>query len=139
MRPASSVTARLMETWAHGQDVVDTLGVVRRPTARLRHVAHLGVATLGWSFRVRGLPVPEEPVLVELTGPHGELWTWGPDDAADRVTGPAEDFCLVVTQRRHRGDTALVATGPVADAWLDVAQAYAGAPGTGRPPAGKPG
>jgi uncharacterized protein (TIGR03084 family) len=138
MRPASSVTARLMETWAHGQDVVDTLGVVRRPTARLRHVAHLGVATLGWSFRVRGLPVPEEPVRVELTGPLDELWTWGPEDAADRVTGPAEDFCLVVTQRRHRRDTALVAAGPVADAWLDVAQAFAGAPGPGRPPAGDP-
>jgi uncharacterized protein (TIGR03084 family) len=134
MSAASSVTARLMETWAHGQDVSDTFGLVRRPTARLRHVAHLGVRTLGWSFAVHGLPVPAEPVRVELTGPSGEVWTWGPEDAADRVTGPAEDFCLVVTQRRHRGDTALHATGGVADAWLDVAQAFAGAPGPGRPP-----
>jgi uncharacterized protein (TIGR03084 family) len=138
MSAASSVTARLMETWAHGQDVVDTLGVVRRPTARLRHVAHLGVRTLGWSFRVRDLPVPEAPVRVELTGPDGEAWSWGPEDADDRVSGPAEDFCLVVTQRRHRADTALQATGPVADAWLDVAQAYAGAPGAGRAPLGEP-
>jgi uncharacterized protein (TIGR03084 family) len=138
MSAASSVTARLMETWAHGQDVVDTLGVVRRPTARLRHVAHLGVRTFGWSFRVHGRPVPETPVRVELTGPAGEPWAWGPEDAADRVSGPAEDFCLVVTQRRHRADTALHARGEVADAWLDVAQAYAGSPGAGRAPMGEP-
>ena len=134
MSAASSVTARLMETWAHGQDVVDALGLVRRPTARLRHVAHLGVATAGWSFRLRGRPVPEVPVRVELTAPDGELWTWGPPDAANRVSGPAEDFCLLVVQRRHRSETALTATGPVADEWLDLAQAYAGAPGPGRAP-----
>jgi uncharacterized protein (TIGR03084 family) len=132
MSAASSVTARLMETWAHGQDVFDAFGLIRRPTARLRHVAHLGVRTLGWSFRLRGLPVPEAPVRVELTGPDGEAWTWGPEDAADRVTGPAEDFCLLVVQRRHRSQTALTATGPVADQWLDLAQAFAGAPGPGR-------
>jgi len=135
MSAASSVTARLMETWAHGQDVVDALGLVRRPTARLRHVAHLGVRTFGWSFRVRGLPSPEVPVRVELTGPDGDVWTWGPEDAAHRVTGPAEDFCLLVVQRRHRSQTTLSATGPVADRWLDIAQAFAGAPGPGRPPA----
>jgi uncharacterized protein (TIGR03084 family) len=134
MSAASSVTARLMETWAHGQDVVDALGVSRRPTARLRHIAHLGVRTLGWSFRLRGLPAPETPVRVELTGPDGELWTWGPEDGADRVTGTAEDFCLLATQRRHRADTGLTAVGPVATTWLDVAQAFAGAPGPGRPP-----
>jgi uncharacterized protein (TIGR03084 family) len=135
MSAASSVTARLMETWAHGQDVVDALGLVRRPTARLRHVAHLGVRTLGWSFRLHGHPVPETPVYVELAGPGGDRWTWGPDDAADRVTGTALDFCLLVTQRRHRSATALLATGPIADTWLDLAQAFAGAPGPGRPPA----
>jgi uncharacterized protein (TIGR03084 family) len=132
MSAASSVTARLMETWAHGQDVFDALGLTRRPTARLRHVAHLGVRTLGWSFRLRGLEVPEAPVRVELTGPDGDVWTWGPDDAADRVTGTAEDFCLLVVQRRHRSQTALTAQGPVAVRWLDVAQAFAGAPGPGR-------
>ena len=138
MSAASSVTARLMETWAHGQDVVDTLGLVRRPTARLRHVAHLGVRTFGWSFRVHDRPVPDAPVRVELTGPDGEAWTWGPEDAVDRVSGPAEDFCLVVTQRRNRADTGLVAAGPVAGQWLDVAQAYAGSPGTGRAPMAEP-
>jgi uncharacterized protein (TIGR03084 family) len=133
MSAASSVTARLMETWAHGQDVVDALGLTRPPTARLRHVAHLGVRTLGWSFRVHGRPEPTEPVRVELTAPQGGTWTWGPEDTADRVAGPAEDFCLLVTQRRHRGRTALSARGPVADAWLDLAQAFAGPPGRGRP------
>jgi uncharacterized protein (TIGR03084 family) len=136
MSAASSVTARLMETWAHGQDVADTLGVVRRPTARLRHVAHLGVRTMGWSFRLRGEPVPEVPVRVELTAPDGDLWAWGPEDAADRVAGPAEDFCLLVVQRRHRSQTALTATGATADRWLDLAQAFAGAPGPGRRPSG---
>jgi uncharacterized protein (TIGR03084 family) len=74
---------------------------------------------------------------VELTGPGGELWAWGPGDAPDRVVGPAEDFCLLVTQRRHRDDTALSATGPVADQWLDLAQAFAGPPGEGRRPLGR--
>ncbi len=64
MSVASSVTARLMETWAHGQDVLDALRLRRRPTDRLRHIAHLGVRTFGWSFRVHGLAVPEQPVRV---------------------------------------------------------------------------
>jgi uncharacterized protein (TIGR03084 family) len=134
MSPATIATARIMETWAHAKDVADTLGVVRAPAARLRHIAYLGFRTLGVGFAARGLDVPEAPVRVELTGPDGELWTFGPADAADRVVGPALDFCLLVTQRQHRTDLALVATGPVADAWLDVAQAFAGPPGTGREP-----
>jgi uncharacterized protein (TIGR03084 family) len=117
-----------METWAHGQDVVDALGLTRRPTPRLRHVAHLGVRTLGWSFRVNGRPEPDVAVRVQLTAPEGGTWTWGPEEAADRISGPAEDFCLLVTQRRHRDRTALRARGPVADAWLDLAQAFAGPP-----------
>jgi uncharacterized protein (TIGR03084 family) len=134
MSAASSVTARVMETWAHGQDVADALGVDRVPTARLAHVAHLGVRALPYSFVVHELAVPAEPVRVELTSPDGELWTWGPADAADRVTGPALDFDLLVTQRRHWADTAVVADGPVATAWLGIAQAFAGPPGAGRVP-----
>jgi uncharacterized protein (TIGR03084 family) len=139
MSAASSVTARLMETWAHGQDVADALGCQREPTARLRHVAHLGVATLAFSFRLRDQPVPQAPVRVVLAppGPPGApAWTWGPADAADRVEGDALDFCLLVTQRRNRADTGLRATGPVAGAWLDLAQAFAGPPGPGREPRG---
>ena len=137
MSPASSATARIMETWAHGQDVTDTFSITRQPTARLRHVAHLGVRTFGHSFTLRGRPVPEAPVRVELGAPDGGTWTWGPAGAADTVRGPALDFCLVVTQRRNRADTALRTEGPVAAEWLSIAQAFAGAPGPGRPPAGQ--
>ncbi|HTF48598.1 MAG TPA: TIGR03084 family metal-binding protein [Pseudonocardia sp.] len=134
MSAASSVTARLMETWAHGQDVADALGVTRSPTDRLRHVAHIGVRALPFSYLLRGREVPAAPVRVELTAPGGELWSWGPDDAADLVRGPALDFCLLVTQRRHPADLALEVTGPVAQEWLSIAQAFAGKPGTGRAP-----
>ena len=134
MSAASSLTARIMETWAHGQDVADALGVRRAPTARLRHIAHIGVRALPYSFAVNGLEVPPEPVRVELTGPDGQLWTWGPSEAVNRVTGPALDFCLLVTQRRHQDDTALFAQGTAAVRWLNMAQAFAGPPGTGRQP-----
>jgi uncharacterized protein (TIGR03084 family) len=131
---ASFVTARLMETWAHGQDVADALRVRREPTDRLRHVAQLGVRALPWSFTVRGRPVPTAPVRVELTLPGGGEWSAGPEGAADAVRGPALDFCLLVTQRRHRGDLGLTAAGPVAQEWMDIAQAFAGPPGAGRRP-----
>ncbi|WP_035840986.1 TIGR03084 family metal-binding protein [Kitasatospora azatica] len=137
MKAASMATARIMETWAHGEDVADALGVKREPTARLRHIAHLGVRTFGFAFSAHGLAVPTEPVRVELTGPGGELWSWGPEDAADRITGPALDFCLLATQRRHPADLSLTATGPVATAWLPIAQAFAGPPGEGRAPSGR--
>ncbi|MGB8649482.1 MAG: TIGR03084 family metal-binding protein [Mycobacteriales bacterium] len=131
MSPASFATARLMEYWAHGQDVVDALGVHRPPTARLKHIAHLGVRTRGFSYAVRGLPFPEGEVRVTLQAPDGSSWEWGTGE--DAVTGTAEDFCLRVTQRRHRDDTGLVATGPLADDWLDHAQCFAGLPTEGRP------
>ena len=134
MSPASFATARIMEYWAHGQDVVDAVGADRPATARLRHICHLGVRTRAFAHVNRGLTPPEAPVAVELTAPDGSTWTFGEATAQDRVTGPAEDFCLLVTQRRHRSETALVAVGAAADAWLDVAQAFAGPPGPGRSP-----
>ncbi|WP_320067749.1 TIGR03084 family metal-binding protein [Micromonospora sp. RTGN7] len=134
MSAASMATARIMETWAHGEDVADALGVTRAPTGRLRHVVHLGFRTLGHGFAAHGRAVPTAPVRLELAAPDGGTWAHGPAGAADRVVGPALDFCLLVTQRRHRADLALVATGPVADEWLDVAQAFAGPPGAGREP-----
>jgi uncharacterized protein (TIGR03084 family) len=135
MKLASMVTARIMETWAHGQDVADTLDIDREPTARLRHVAHLGVRTMAFAFTINDLPVPGAPVRVELLVPNGDDWAWGPADASDRVRGPAFDFCLLVTQRRHRDDLAIVATGDTAKEWLTIAQAFAGPPGSGRSPA----
>jgi uncharacterized protein (TIGR03084 family) len=136
MSVPSMATARLMETWAHGQDVADALGAVREPTARLRHVAHIGVRTRDFAYLNRGLEPPAAPFRVSLTGPDGDTWTWGPEDAEQTVSGPALDFCLLATQRRHRADLALVAQGPDADRWLDLAQAFAGPAGPGRPPMG---
>jgi uncharacterized protein (TIGR03084 family) len=133
MSAASSLTARIMETWAHTQDIADALGVTREPTSRLRHVAHIGVGARAFSYAVHDRPLPQAQVRVELTGPDGDLWTWGPAEAENRVTGPALDFCLLVTQRRHRDDLALVIDGPAAAEWMSIAQAFAGAAGTGRP------
>jgi uncharacterized protein (TIGR03084 family) len=133
MSLASSITARIMETWAHGQDIADALGVLREPSPRLRHVAHIGVGARAYSFAVRGLPAPTEPVYVELAAPDGTLWTWGPEDAPDRIAGDALDFCLLVTQRRHRDELKLDITGPAAEVWMSIAQAFAGAAGPGRP------
>jgi uncharacterized protein (TIGR03084 family) len=133
MSAASSLTARIMETWAHTQDIADALGVTREPTSRLRHVAHIGVGARAFSYAVHDRPLPQAQVRVELTGPDGDLWTWGPAEAENRVTGPALDFCLLVTQRRHRDDLALVIEGPAAAEWMSIAQAFAGAAGTGRP------
>jgi uncharacterized protein (TIGR03084 family) len=134
MAAASMATARLMETWAHGQDVADALGVQRQPTARLRHVAHIGVRARDFAFRAHGLEPPAEEFAVELSGPDAERWTWGPVDAAQRVSGSALDFCLLVTQRRHRDDLAVTAVGSDAARWLAIAQAFAGPPGEGRRP-----
>lgn len=132
MSAASMATARLMETWAHGLDVADALGVSRMPTARLRSIAHIGVRTRDFAFTVHGLTPPADPFLVELRAPDGSTWSWGPTDATQRVTGSAEDFCMLVTQRRPRADLDVTAIGDDAARWLTIAQAFAGPPGAGR-------
>jgi uncharacterized protein (TIGR03084 family) len=108
MSVASSATARLMETWAHGQDIYDALGLTHPASPGLRGIAHLGVATFAFSHTVHGLPVPNDTLRVELRSPTGELWTWGPPDAPNSVIGTATDFVLTVTQRRNWRET-----GPV--------------------------
>jgi uncharacterized protein (TIGR03084 family) len=134
MSLASMVTARLMETWAHGQDVADALGAVREPSRRLEHVARLACLARPYSYLVRGRSVPDAGVRVELTGPDEMTWTFGDAAATDIVTGPLTDFCLVLTRRRHVADSRLTARGPVAEEWLAIGQAYAGPPGSGRSP-----
>ncbi len=145
MSVASAVTARIMETWAHGQDVVDALAIPggRPVTPRIRHVCEIGVRAFANGYRVRGLDVPDVALRVVLTGPGGETWTWGPETASpaagagpanvgpavESITGPALDFALVVTRRRRADDTALVAVGVEARRWLTLAQAFAGPPG----------
>ncbi|QIK67791.1 TIGR03084 family protein [Nocardioides sp. HDW12B] len=132
----SMASARFMETWAHGLDVAEALGVAVEPHDRVRHVVHIGVRTRGFAFANAGLEVPQAPVHVSLTAPGGERWEYGDAAADQHVTGPAWDFALLVTQRRHRDDLALTAVGPDADRWLDVAQAFAGPSGSGRAPQG---
>lgn len=136
MSAASMATGRLMETWAHGQDVADALGVSRTPTDRLRHVVRIGVRARNFAYAAHGLTPPDDEFRVDVTAPSGEVWSYGPADAPQRVTGTALDFCLLVTQRAHRADLALTAVGPDADRWLDIAQAFAGPPGAGRRPKG---
>ena len=134
MSLGAALTARIMETWAHGQDVFDAFGLAHPVTSALRQVAHIGVRALPNSYRTGGLDVPDVPVRVELLDPAGATWEWGEAGAPDRVTGPAVDFCLVVTQRRHVDDTSLVRIGPVATEWMTIAQAFAGGAGSGRAP-----
>jgi uncharacterized protein (TIGR03084 family) len=126
--------AGMMELFAHGQDIADALGVTRTPDDRLWHIALF--ATLVWDFgyQSRGLTPPDTQFRYELTAPSGALWEFGPADAEERITGPAEDFCLLVTRRRHRDDLRLTAMGEEADRWLDLAQAYRGPAGAGRRP-----
>jgi uncharacterized protein (TIGR03084 family) len=128
MAVPSSITARIMETWAHGQDVADALGVTRPPTARLRHVCDIGIRARPFSYRNRGLEPPAAPLRVELEAPDGSTWEWGPPDAADRIRGRALDFALVVTQRRLAADTGLEVDGDEARRWIAFAQAFAGNP-----------
>ena len=134
MGAMSFVTARLMETWAHGQDVRDAVGAPPEVSDRLRHVADIGVRARPFSYVVRGLEPPAVPIRVELVAPDGSTWTWGEEAAADVITGPALDFCLLVTQRRHRDDLSLTVRGGTAEEWARIAQAFAGDPGPGRPP-----
>ena len=134
MGAVSFITARLMETWSHGLDVVDVVGIARPDTDRLRHVVFLGVRTRPFSYVTRGLTPDTTPVHVELTSPSGATWTHGEPGSDNRITGSARDFCRVVTQRRHVADTDLRITGPAAEEWMRLAQAFAGPPGEGRRP-----
>jgi uncharacterized protein (TIGR03084 family) len=134
MSARSFATARLMETWAHGQDVYDALHVEHPVAARLRHIAHLGVLTFGWSFTNRGLVAPVVAPRVELSGPAGEHWSWGQPSESEVIRGSVQDFCLVVTQRRHYLDTRLEVSGDVACEWMRLAQCFAGPPVMGPPP-----
>ena len=124
----SFATARIMENWAHGEDIAQAVGGVYPTTGGLHHICHLGVLTRTFSFTVRGEPAPEDPVRVELDLPEGTTWQAGDPAAENRVSGPGRDFCLVVTQRRHVEDTSLTLHGDAAVAWMHCAQVFAGAP-----------
>ena len=130
----SSVTARLMETWAHGQEVYDSLGVVREDADRIGNIAILGVNTFGWTFVNRGLEVPPHVPHVRLVAPSGAVWEWNADNDQDRIEGTATEFCQVVCQTRNIADTELEVSGDVARRWMDIAQCFAGRPEDPPPP-----
>ena len=78
MGAGTMASARIMETWAHGQDIADALGVVGcRPTG-------FGMSPSSASgprdhaFRVQVCPYPLRPFRVELTAPSGAQWYGGP-------------------------------------------------------------
>jgi uncharacterized protein (TIGR03084 family) len=128
MSARSSITARLMETWAHGQEVYDAFGVVRENQDRIRSICVLGMNTFGWTFMNRKEAVPERVPYVRLTAPSGTVWEWNDPATDERIEGPAEDFCQVVTQVRNIADVSLDVTGPVATRWMSIAQCFAGPP-----------
>ena len=126
-------TARQMEVWAHGQEIYDVLGLDRAATDRLRNIVEIGVRTFGWTFANRGLPAPGVAPYVRLNAPSGGTWEWNPPSEANRVEGSALEFAQVVTQVRNIADTKLVVVGDTAEAWIGIAQCFAGPPET--PPA----
>jgi uncharacterized protein (TIGR03084 family) len=132
--PAVLACAGMMELFAHGQDIADTLGVTRERTDRVKYLVGFAVRVWDFGYQDWDLPTPDEEFRFELTAPSGALWTFGPEGSAQRVTGSAVDFCLLVTRRRHRDDLDLRAEGAEADRWLDLAQAYRGPAGAGREP-----
>lgn len=134
MRPVTMATARIMETWAHSLDVFDALGREKPGTSALAAVCRIGVRTQGFAYKSRGLEVPSEEVRVELSMPDGSLLEFGPEDAAQRITGTAWAFAAVVTQRRNIADVDLTAEGEIAEQWMSIAQAFAGAPTQGPKP-----
>jgi len=133
MSARSSISARLMETWAHAQAIYDVLGVVRRNHDRIRSIVVLGVNTYGWTFQNRGMQPPEPKPRVELIAPSGQLWTYNPEGEG-LVAGAAEEFCQVVTQTRNVADTELVTEGDAARLWMENAQCFAGPPVPPPPP-----
>jgi enediyne biosynthesis protein E11 len=132
--PAILACAGIMEAFAHGQDIADALGEQREPTDRLRHLVGFAVAVWDFGYQARGMTPPDAQFRFVITAPSGAVWTFGPPDATQQIAGPAVDFCLLVTRRRHRDDLAITATGADADQWLNIAQAYRGPAGDGRSP-----
>ena len=128
MSALSSITARQMETWAHGQAVFDLLGLDRAEADRIRNIAHLGVSTFAWTFVNRKETVPEPAPHVVLTGPSGAVWTWNDEQPGNMVQGSAVEFSQVVTQVRNLADTSLQVDGEAANRWMTQAQCFAGAP-----------
>lgn len=128
MSARSSITARLMETWAHAQAIYDEFGMDRENTDAIENIVVLGVNTYAWTFANRKLPVPDPRPRVRLTAPSGAVWEFGEGNGEEQIEGEAEAFCQVVTQTRNIQDTALQVTGANAAQWMRYAQCFAGPP-----------
>ncbi len=128
MSVRSSITARLMETWAHSQAIYDLLGQTRTDTGRIKNVVVMGVNTFGWTFANRKLAVPTDIPYLRLSAPSGEIWEWNRSDQENRIEGSAVEFCQVVTQVRNIADTSLGVRGGTATRWMAIAQCFAGPP-----------
>jgi uncharacterized protein (TIGR03084 family) len=128
MSVLSSISARLMETWAHGQALYDLFGRTRVDTDRIKNIAIIGINTFGWTFANRKIEPPGVRPNVRLTAPSGALWEWPQPATTDLIEGTATEFCQVVTQTRNIADTALQVAGSTATAWMAIAQCFAGPP-----------
>jgi uncharacterized protein (TIGR03084 family) len=128
MSALSSITARLMETWAHGQAVYDVLGVERRDIDRIGNIVRLGVNTWGFTWKNRRVDPPGAMPQLQLSAPSGAIWEYGAPSDSGMISGSATEFCQVVTQCRNIADTSLAVTGEVAHQWMAVAQCFAGPP-----------
>lgn len=128
MSALSSVSARLMETWAHAQAVYDILGVERRDTDRIGNIVRLGINTYSWTFKNRKEHVPEPMPYVRLIAPSGAVWEYGAVSGDTYIKGSASEFCQVITQTRNIADTSLHVKGSNAHHWMNIAQCFAGPP-----------
>ena len=126
MSAQSKIIARQMETWAHGQEIFDVLGLDRQDGDRIRNIAHLGVTTYSWTFRNRSEEPPTPKPFVKLTAPSGEIWEWNDPQDDNAVIGNAVEFCQIVTQTRNVKDTSIECKGEHAVRWMSIAQCFAG-------------
>ena len=134
MSVLSSISARLMETWAHGQAIYDLCGKTRIDNDRIKNIAIIGINTFRWTFANRGIEPPEVRPSIRLLAPSGSSWDWPQQASDDLIEGAATEFCQVVAQTRNVADTTLKVTGPTATAWMAIAQCFAGPPENPPPP-----
>lgn len=134
MSARSSISARIMENWAHAQAIYDLMGVERENGDQIHHIAVLGANTYGWTFKNRGMEPPGPRPVLELTAPSGAAWTFPSEGSNEAIRGDAVEFCQVVTQTRNVADTNLEITGRNGRAWMDIAQCFAGPPNDPPPP-----
>ena len=132
MSVRSSISARHMETWAHAQELYDSLGLDRINEDRIKNIVIIGNNTFKWCFTVHKKTLPSTKPYLKLISPSGSIWEYNEPSEEHKIEGLAEEFCQVVTQVRNIKDVNLKLTGSIADEWMSVAQCFAG--GAEQPP-----